>query len=104
MIVKFNDNWADEFDVEGFAQMTKEDFDRLLASAESMLNKRGVIEYGFGTNEDFTWQSVGEFRNCFTILDVTEEQENIIASVFFGKYTKEFGVFPEIFSDDYYGE
>ena len=52
-LLKYEDNWADEFDVNTFCVMTEEEYNQFCAIIDEAISKIGnsEIEIYFGTNE-----------------------------------------------------
>jgi len=76
VLVRFNSNWADEFDVEGIKLFTKDAWSNLLRLVEQYVNF--PLEYYFGTNESFEWENFNEYRSCFSEQDITDIQANYL--------------------------
>lgn len=116
VLVIFSDNYADEFDLEGFKIFSsKEDWEEYLSFAEKYFEKRvnkqkedwikkhgepkyswqpiiEGIDFGFGTNEALNYTSFNEFKNCFTVKEISmEEGQTIIKTI--GSYFGECCVF-----------
>lgn len=111
VLVRFEANWADEFDVEGFAVM---DSDEFLAWIKRVPDQ---YEFGFGTNQSIEFDSVDDFKRCVTVHAIPREQAQFLFEVFPSaryeyKYvngnlenhttiqTCVFGVFPELTADE----
>lgn len=107
-LVTFNCSWADEFNAEGFAVFTDEDW----VKAEEYLSQ--PREWYFGTNEG--WEDEVFLDSC-NVQDITEEEAATLCKLFpdlvrkthsfeyQGKtrtYTTggDYGIFPPITSDD----
>lgn len=83
LLVKFEKNWADEFDCRGFAIMSQRDFDEMMA------NMPLQHEVYFGTNEYWT---EGEITaDAFTATEISIEEADTIEKLF-GKNA--FGIWP----------
>jgi hypothetical protein len=84
VLVKFEADFADEFDVFGF---------RIFDSDEQFLELLGPpdeLEFNFGTNEGFEPGDL-DYDN-FTVDEITIEESNILVKLLGEKY----GVFPPI--------
>ncbi|MHA2280095.1 MAG: hypothetical protein ACXAC5_04365 [Promethearchaeota archaeon] len=99
VLVKFRDNYADEFDIEGWKIMCKESWDNYVKAM-----KKDVVwpqsKY-FGTNEGIEWSDADEHLYCFKAIPITPEEEQIIVKVI-GKRFGDFLAFD--LSDKYEAE
>lgn len=72
-------DYADEFDVQGFAVITDNDFpiwrDKLLAYTHD-------IEFYFGSNEALFWENGRDLFSYLDILDISDEYANFLAGTF----------------------
>ncbi len=93
LLVKFNDNYCDEFDVDGFNIMSEQEFKDYLEEWKKEIEKNGFDEFYFGTNECLTYEGVDEFEKRFTTEPLTEEEALVLKKFFKSSY----GVFPELF-------
>lgn len=97
-IVRFESNWADEFDVEGVSA-----FDST-AEAETYIQESwdgmGSAEYHgekgfwFGTNEELSFDSFEEYKSCFKIIPCTMDKVLFLRETLFNSYRKSWGIFP----------
>lgn len=98
VLVKFEANWADEMDVQGFSVMTKERWKEACKTFKQIKNKNGICYY-FGSNEG--WED-GEIDDSwlenYTVVKITEEQERVLEDL----DLLEFGTFP--MPDDFESE
>lgn len=80
-IVKFDDNYADEFDMEGFRLFKAESED---AIKDSLVDERVTFpcERYFGTNEAMDYDSKEQYFNAISIVEISEEEFNIISKYF----------------------
>lgn len=88
LLVIFSADWADEFDVNGFAITTKEIWED---SVEKFKSAELYTSHYFGTNEG--WES-DEFDDYwldnYTVKEITAEERETIINLF----DHEFGEFP----------
>lgn len=77
-LVNFRRDWADEFDVYGFALMTTETWNEY----SEKLKKTDRICWGFGTNQDFDDYDGDDFLKSMEVTDVSLETANILREVF----------------------
>lgn len=94
LLINFNDNYADEFDVNGFRIATEEEWEQEKESMKAAFaasqeiqdffydpdipsyrrNYRRTIEMYFGTNEALEWDSYDDAISCFSAVKITEEE------------------------------
>jgi hypothetical protein len=67
-LYKFERNWADEFDVYGFAIFGEAEHAAIQAYIEKYADYR--INYCFGTNEEFEEDSLKDFMQNYTIVEM----------------------------------
>lgn len=103
-LVKFKDNWADEFDVHGFEVMSGKEIEQL---KEAILKVEYPLEAYFGTNEGFTFDSAIEINQSLEIKELTKEEADIF-NRFFPYYDRcefgwtPFGIIMESLSEEEY--
>jgi hypothetical protein len=91
ILIKFNCDYADEFDVYGFEISTRKKHNEYvdkLAGYPKMIN----AELYFGTNEVLEFDTVSDYMHCIDIKDITKEEYDSIERLF-GRY---FGIFPDL--------
>ena len=91
VLLKFESNWADEMDVEGFLVVTKEYWE----DAKKELNKiEGECHLCVGTNEYINWSSGSEIIEEITVEELSEEEVKVFKKKFnnFYNYSKKQGV------------
>lgn len=89
-ILKYNDNWADEMDISGFAVMTESERDEYFAVFKKVFDTNEYYSFFVGTNEEIEYNTLEDFTNAFEMSEITEEEAKVF-SKFFGN---EFGFFP----------
>lgn len=90
-LVKFSKDWADEFDVYGFAVFKKEEWEDLYKKLKENKNEpAGSV--GFGTNEGWEDETIGDFIENVEIVPISKEEKVLLKKVF-GK--NDFGYFPD---------
>jgi hypothetical protein len=77
VLVKYADNYADEFDVDGFRIFTVQEW-------ETWQNRVPMkrIHAGFGTNEACEYRNKKDFLECFTVTSLSAEQAKMMFEVF----------------------
>lgn len=113
VLVKFRDNWADEMDVYGSRVMTKEDWEKYIhiatecfqdyynhienenqnddSDVENYWDEYGSIEFCIGSNESIEYMSVAAFKSCFTVVEITDNEAEVLMKCGLDN----FGFFPE---------
>lgn len=84
LLVKFDRNWADEFNVYGMAIMTQESFDSLMKWAKN-------ASYYFGTNEGWEGEDISD---GFTASEIDEDDIRYLRDLIFEGHDS-FGIFPD---------
>jgi hypothetical protein len=81
VLIKWDSNWADEMDIEGFLITSK-------SSADSFKKQLKDCDYSFevcvGTNEDIEYGSGEELLKELTFKTITQEEAKVIKK-FFGE-------------------
>ncbi len=80
VLICFDDNWADEMDIQGFTIMDENDWKFIKKKLQAYKN---TIHIGFGTNEDNEYENGNAFLETLNVEKISEEEVNAI-SKFFG--------------------
>ena len=97
ILVSFESNYADEFDVFGLKvfendQAWREYLNEWKEEFKTQISEENTeIEWYFGTNEFIIFNSWSEFKDCFEIVT---EDENVIKTLTKTWYSTEKGHFP----------
>ena len=86
VLVRFESDWGDEFDVYGFEIMTKKSYEKYISELREKWEDGITVECYFGTNEGFTWENIEDYTNCLTVTDINKEEYNIIKRLFSKHY------------------
>lgn len=73
-LVKYNDNWADEIDINGFALFTEEEYDEFASMVNKvcdLLRAGEVLEYYVGTNVFIIHDHERYFAECFKVHTIS---------------------------------
>lgn len=85
LLITFQKDWADEFDVYGLAIMSQTEWDSFKAGIPT-------LTYGFGTNEG--WEEPGDFdEDDFVVTTISAVDEEILRATIFGE-DDTYGHFP----------
>lgn len=90
LLIKFEDNWADEMDIYGFKIMTKKQWEY---KKYEIRNSPFPQEVCFGTNEYNVYETPKEFLSRFKEKDITESQHQVFKEFF---RSDDYGRFPVI--------
>lgn len=72
-LLTFSEDWADEFQVEGFAIFSQEQLTALKAAVEA-LDPNWCDEFYFGSNEEIMLSKNKVHTIIFSFKEITEEQ------------------------------
>lgn len=87
LLIKFNKDWADEFDVYGLAIMTECEWQTFVAGLPD-------LTYNFGTNEG--WDVPGDINeDDFEASPITEAEEVSLRQLLFHSGRNTYGNFPQ---------
>ncbi len=91
-LIKFEGNWADEFDVAGFSVLSEEEWETLQEEIQSIVYP---YELGFGFNESLYFEDQEELQKCIIVRKLTNEEAYTIEKYFTNNYGL---VPPQLFS------
>jgi len=99
LLVKFDENWADEMDVSGFKLFKSEqDWQKAI---KKFKDEREIedeedccFSIYFGTNEDNEYTSFSEFLNCFEVTNISDAEAAVLLTLFPDLVQFEYGHFP----------
>lgn len=91
LLVKFEKNYADEFDVYGFKIFDKEEWDILFEEIKNS-DKKTSYNCSFGTNEGWEDEPISDFVHDFETKEL-EDKEAFRCIEIFGV---EYGWFPDL--------
>lgn len=92
-IVVLSEDWADEFNADGFEIMTDEQYKEFDKAIEALPDDLEGQEFFFGTNEALQWHTKQQLRDSLKIRDITEEECDTITQAL-GMNGKSYGLFP----------
>lgn len=84
-LIEQDNNYADEFDVQGFFTQEAESKEELLES----LKPKGVsfpAEIYFGTNEEIRFSDMEDYMSSFDIREISENKYDMLDSLFDGEF------------------
>jgi len=74
LLIYFNDNWADEFNLGGVALMEEEEWN----NAQSKIPSNQPLHYGFGSNQYLDYEDREDFLRHFWSRVVSNEEAAIL--------------------------
>lgn len=95
-LVKFEDNWADEMDLQGLMVMDDAQFmswARAVEWAAAKIDDGGEMVHWFGTNENLVYSRGRDLKDAFTCEVISNEAANIIQQMVIGEGLKWYGHF-----------
>ena len=95
ILVKFNDNYADEFDVGGFRFYEEKEWNKYKKLVKEKI--KFPKEASFGTNEFIEYNSAEDYFKCTEVKKLSEEEYNFLVKLF-GKYG--IGIFIKFYLDE----
>lgn len=91
VIVKFDSDWADEFQVSGFRIMPRAIWVAHEKEAREKFGERSRTVY-FGANEFFEYESAEDYLRNFHVVEAAQEDVETVQRIF----GRDFGLFPSI--------
>jgi len=83
VLVLFNDDWADEMDMNGFSIMREDQWNWHVSALKASVYP---IEHYFGTNESNEYNSAEEIIRCYTVKAITDEEAEVIKRLISNDY------------------
>jgi len=75
LLIKFSDNYADEFDVDGFRVMTSEEWEEYQAFVKGIAWPQAFY---FGTNEGIEYDTADDLLRNYTVEEISDEQAEFL--------------------------
>lgn len=82
LLLKYSNNYADEFDVEGFLVLSASAWEKHKELAAKVFQKQSDVEVGFGTNESINYYSLEDYLGSFKVTEITQEQYQVLWDLF----------------------
>ncbi len=80
VLVKYEDNWADEMDIAGFVIMTKQEWEDM--SYQIRWCMTFPIEFSCGTNEFITYKEPGNFLQKIEVQEISYQESLFLKRIF----------------------
>jgi hypothetical protein len=84
-LVKLRKNYADEFDVYGFAVLTEEEW---VTFQQQVRDDFSYSEHYFGTNEYLEWDSAEQYLKSLEVKEIDEIAYAVLINLFGQEYGK----------------
>lgn len=101
VLLKLTDDYADEFDVECFCIMSKQEWDQIV---EGLKNEKEYFELYFGTNEWLRYNNGQELLNCITVTEIEPSESEVIRRLIGYQYGVASGHFDRLLEKYYKDE
>lgn len=104
LLLKFEADYADEFDVYGIELVSEKQWEWTLKMLDTV---DWPHEKYFGTNEALEFESKEDFLRCFKVITVNDDEASVITKLFGNNYNSSvsYGTVPEFEgSDEFYKE
>ena len=82
ILIKFDANYADEFDVEGFVVMSASAWEEHKTMAKEFFENGGHAEQYFGTNEYVEFDSYEDYMSAIKTTELDETQYEVLETLF----------------------
>lgn len=82
VLVRFESNYADEFDVSGFAVVEEGAWNKHLEASKDFFKVEGEHEIGFGTNENIQFSNFDEYRDSFQATTLAPNETEVLLKSF----------------------
>jgi hypothetical protein len=95
-LVKYDSNWADEMDIDGFRVFTDKQWEKYQKDFKKLFKEDRGYTYYVGTNEDIEYNSFDEFMSDLKVSEITDEEATVLKKFFDNLTTYGYGFFPEL--------
>lgn len=82
LLLKYRNNYADEFDVKGFLVLSQSAWEEHKELASKVFKQNGEVEVGFGTNESISYHSLEDYLGSFKVSELTQDQYQVLWYLF----------------------
>jgi len=85
VLIKYEANWSDEFDLYGFATNSAAAWNEHLAKIKAKFDEGSLgegVECWFGTNEAIEYHSFDDYEQAFTVMPITDAEEAVLRKLF----------------------
>lgn len=81
ILVKYYDDWADEFGVHGFIALLEEEWEVYKLKLKEVFGNKSFT-YFFGTNEEITYHTIDELFNRFKVTNISQTEYDFLLKSF----------------------
>lgn len=85
-LVSYSSNWSDEMDIDGFCVMTEAGKKKYFEDFKKVFEVNGLYTFYVGTNEEIEYSNFADFKNDFTVEEISEEEAKVLDKLFQGSY------------------
>ena len=78
LLIRFNDNWADEMDISGLFILEEAAWIKIQDRVKKIIKLCGVWDCGIGTNENIEYDSFEQWLHSYTVVPITDEDANVL--------------------------
>ena len=96
-LVKYDSNWADEMDIDGFRLFTDKQWEKYQKDFQKHFKKDKRYTYYVGTNEDIEYGDFDGFMSDFKVSEITDEEAAVLSKLFDNLKDYGYGFFPELY-------
>lgn len=80
-LIKYEDNWADEMDIDGACVLTEGEYKAFTDVVVNFDNFDGYIDFVVGTNQSVEYYSRAEVEQAFTVREITEDEYKVLSEL-----------------------
>lgn len=85
-LMKFESDYCDEFEVQGFSLITLDQYKMYQFVADNQDKHTESFDIGFGTNEEIYFENLSEFLDCISIDEISTNDHRSINAYFGDNY------------------
>lgn len=85
-LMKFESDYCDEFNVQGFSLITLDQYKMYQFVADNKDKHTESFDIGFGTNEEIYFENLSEFLDCISIDEISTNDHRSINAYFGDNY------------------
>ena len=72
-LLKYEDNWADEMDVEGHVILTEKEYQAFQESLED----KDYFTFSVGSNEEIEYETIDDLKNRIDVDEISQEEYEV---------------------------
>lgn len=78
VLVEYTADYADEFDVGGWAIYTQEEWDKFTADVVAAFERGRIFTHHFGTNQEVEFQYASQLLECYQLKSITANEAAVL--------------------------